>query len=76
MTQIGFSKTKFNIKEYFKKNWGAPFIFGFMLLLLSTAFFSFDSLAICAYFALVAGIFFEFASFLRYRGESNDKVAE
>ena len=70
------------VKGYVKENWGSPFIVGFMLLLiaaavsLSAGFSSLaDTVAVYAYYALVAGVFLQLASFLKYRGKSNDEVA-
>jgi hypothetical protein len=67
------------VKGYVKENWGSPFILGFMLLLiaaavsLSTGLSSLaDTVAVYAYYALVAGVFLQLASFLKYRGKSNE----
>ena len=82
MTQFGFNKIILKVKGYVKENWGSPFIVGFMLLLivaavsLSTGFASLaDNVAVYAYYALVAGVFLQLASFLKYRGKSSDEVA-
>ncbi len=82
MIQIGFNKIMIKVKGYVKENWGSPFILGFMLLLiaaavsLSTGLSSLaDTVAVYAYYALVAGVFLQLASFLKYRGKSNDEVA-
>ena len=82
MIQIGFNKIMIKVKGYVKENWGSPFILGFMLLLiaaavsLSTGLSSLaDTVAVYAYYALVAGVFLQFASFLKYRGKSDDEVA-
>ena len=70
------------VKGYVKENWGSPFIVGFMLLLivaavsLSAGLSSLaNTVAVYAYYALVAGVFLQLASFLKYRGKSNDEVA-
>ena len=70
------------VKGYVKENWGSPFIVGFMLLLvvaavsLSAGLSSLaDTVAVYAYYALVAGVFLQLASFLKYRGKSDDEVA-
>ena len=70
------------VKGYVRENWGSPFIVGFMLLLvvaavsLSAGFASLaDTVAVYAYYALVAGVFLQLASFLKYRGKSDDEVA-
>ena len=55
-----------------KENWGSPYIVGFMLLFvaafsLSTGFaFLTDAVAVYAYYEVVAGVFLQLASFLRY----------
>ena len=82
MTQTGFNKITVKVKGYVKENWGSPFIVGFMLLLLSAAVSLSaglsslaDTVAVYAYYALVAGVFLQLASFLKYRGKSDDEVA-
>ena len=83
MTQNGFDNIVIKVKGYVKQNWGSPFIVGFMLFLvvaavsLSAGFASLaDTVAVYAYYALVAGVFLQLASFLKYRGKSNgDEVA-
>ncbi len=82
MTQVGFNKIILKVKGYVKENWGSPFIVGFMLLLiaaavsLSTGFaFLADNVAVYAYYALIAGVILQLASFLKYRGKINDEVA-
>jgi len=82
MTQVGFNKIMLKVKGYVRENWGSPFIVGFMLLLvvaavsLSAGFASLaDTVAVYAYYALVAGVFLQLASFLKYRGKSDDEVA-
>ncbi len=82
MTQIGFNKIMIKVKGYVKENWGSPFIVGFMFLLivaavsLSAGLSSLaDNVAVYAYYALVAGVFLQLASFLKYRGKNNDEVA-
>ncbi len=82
MTQFGFNKIMLKVKGYVKENWGSPFIVGFMLLLvvaavsLSAGLSSLaNTVAVYAYYALVAGVFLQLASFLKYRGKSNDEVA-
>ncbi|MGD0996355.1 MAG: hypothetical protein ABR909_12635 [Candidatus Bathyarchaeia archaeon] len=82
MTQIVFNMIMLKVKGYVKENWGSPFIVGFMLLLvvaavsLSAGLSSLaDTVAVYAFYALVAGVFLQFASFLKYRGKSDDEVA-
>jgi hypothetical protein len=83
MTQNGLNKIMIKVKIYIKENWGSPFIVGFMLLLvvaavsLSAGWSSLaDTVAVYAYYALVAGVFLQLACFLKYRGKSDgDEVA-
>ena len=82
MTQNGLNKIMIKVKGYVKENWGAPFIVGFMLLLvvaavsLSAGWSSLaDTVAVYSYYALVAGVFLQLACFMKYRGKSNDEVA-
>ena len=82
MIQIGFNKIMLKIKGYTKENWGSPFIVGFMLLLVVAAVSQFaglpsfgDTVAVYAYYALIAGVFLQLASFLKYRGKTDEKVA-
>jgi hypothetical protein len=82
MTQNGLNKITVKVKGYVKENWGAPFIVGFMLLLvvaavsLSAGWSSLaDTVAVYSYYALVAGVFLQLACFMKYRGKSNDEVA-
>ena len=81
MTQVSFNKIMLKVKGYVGENWGSPFIVGFMLFLvvaavfLSAGFSSLaDTVAVYAFYALVAGVFLQLASFLKYRGKS-DEVA-
>jgi hypothetical protein len=67
------------IRGYFRENWGAPFIIGFMLLLmvaaasLSLGFeFLANEVAVYAYYALVAGVVLQLVCFLKY-GERGGK---
>jgi len=82
MTQFGFNKTMIKVKGYVKENWGSPFVGGFMLFLGVAAVFLSDGLsslantvAVYAFYALIAGVFLQLASFLKYRGKINDEVA-
>jgi hypothetical protein len=68
-------------KGYLKENWGAPFVVGFMALLIVAAvsllmnFGVFaDEVAVYAYYALVVGVVLQLACFARYHkreGESS-----
>jgi hypothetical protein len=64
------------IKRYFRENWGAPFILGFMLLLMVAAVslvvgldFLANEVAVYAYYLLVAGVVLQLVSFIRSREE-------
>ena len=81
MTKIVFDKIMHKVKGYVRENWGSPFIVGFMLLLISAAVSLSaglsslaDTVAVYAYYALVAGFFLQLASYLKYRGKGNDEV--
>jgi heme/copper-type cytochrome/quinol oxidase subunit 4 len=67
------------IKSYVRENWGAPFILGFILLLLiaagslSIGFVALaDDVAIIAYCALVAGVVLQLLCFLKYNKKSGE----
>jgi len=82
MTQIGLDNIMLRVKGYVKENWGSPFIFGFMLLLivaavsLSAGFASLaDTVAVYAFYTLAAGVILQLASFLKYRGNDDDEVS-
>ena len=83
MTQIGFNKIMLKVKGYVKENWGSPFIVGFMLLLVVAAVYLSagwsslaDTVAVYAYYALVAGVVLQLACFLKYHRKSDgDEVA-
>jgi len=60
-------------RVYFRENWGAPFIVGFMLLLMVAAAslamglgVLADELAVYAYYALVVGVVLQLVCFLKY----------
>jgi len=68
------------IKIYLRQNWGAPFILGFMLLLMVAAVSLSiavadvaNEVAIYAYYALVGGVVLQLACFLRYKKKSGEK---
>jgi hypothetical protein len=61
------------MKGYFGENWGAPFVIGFMVLLIVAAGslavglgFLAKEVAIYAYYALVAGVVLQLVCFLKY----------
>lgn len=58
---------------YFRENWGAPFVIGFMLLLSAVAVSLVNGLellanevAVYAYYALVVGVVLQLVCFLKY----------
>ena len=62
------------IKGYVRENWGAPFVLGFMLLLIVAAVSLSigladvaNEVAVYAYYALVVGVILQLVSFLKYR---------
>jgi uncharacterized membrane protein YbhN (UPF0104 family) len=68
--KIKIKKKKLN---YFKENWGAPFIITFMILLIIAAIYlslgneSYaNDIAIYAYYALVIGVLLQLASYIKY----------
>ena len=68
------------IKGCVRDNWGAPFIVGFMLLLMvAAASLSMgladlaNEAAIFAYYALVAGVVLQLVSFLKYNKRNGEK---
>ena len=82
MTQIGFNKIVLKGKNYCKENWGSPFIVGFMLFLviaavsISVGWSSLaDTVVFWAFYSLLAGVFLQFLSLLRYRGKSDSDEA-
>ena len=82
MMQNNMNSLTSKFKVYFKKNWGAPFIVGFMLLLIIAAFSarvtglssSAENMVEVAYYTLAAGVVLQVASFLRYRKNDGEEV--
>ena len=67
--------------SYVKKNWGSPFIFGFMILLVSAGFYlSFgisilsDTLAVYAFYSLIVGVALQLACFLKYPPKEGENI--
>ena len=58
------------LRSYLKENWGAPFIAGFMLLLIAAAVSVSSSLADYSYYALIAGVALQVICFLKYRSKN------
>lgn len=68
------------VKGYVKENWGAPFIVGFMLLLMvAAASLSAglaglaNAVAVYAYYALVVGVVLQLVCFLRYNKRNGER---
>ena len=66
-------------KRYVRENWGAPFIVGFILLLvfaavsLATGLDALaDDVALYAYYALIAGVVLQLVCFLKFREKGGD----
>ncbi len=69
------------VKKFLRESWGAPFILGFMLLLMVAATSLLTGLtslanevAVYAYYSLVVGVVLQLACFLKYykrNGERN-----
>jgi hypothetical protein len=71
------------VKGYVRENWGAPFIGGFILLLLVAAVFLSVGLvalvgevAVVAYYALVVGVVLQSACYLKYDKRDGEKNYE
>jgi hypothetical protein len=69
-------------KVYVKENWGAPFIMGFMALLMVAAVSLLmdlvvlaDEVAVYAYYALVVGVVLQLVCFLKY-GKRNGEPSQ
>jgi len=80
MPKDSANKIHAKIKGYFRENWGAPFILGFMLLLIvAAASLSIglgvlaNEVAIYAYYALVAGVVLQLVCFLKYGERDGNK---
>jgi heme/copper-type cytochrome/quinol oxidase subunit 4 len=72
---VGVRAFASRVKGYVSGNWGAPFVVGFMALLVVAAFslalgFSVlaDEVAVWAYYALVVGVVLQLVCFLKCRG--------
>ena len=70
------------VKGYVKENWGAPFIVGFMALLMVAAVSLVaglavlaDKVAVYAYYALVVGVVLQLVCFLKY-GKRNGEPSQ
>ena len=70
----------FRAKGYVRENRGAPFIVGFMLLLMIAAGslsvgldVLANAVAVCAYYALVAGVVLQLVCFVKFGGRDGSK---
>jgi heme/copper-type cytochrome/quinol oxidase subunit 4 len=70
---VGAIRVPSRIKRYFRENWGAPFITGFVTILLVAAVLMAtgseslaNELAIHTYYALVVGVVLQLVCFLKY----------
>jgi len=71
------------VKAYTRENWGAPFIVGFMLLLMVAAVSLSigvadvaNEVAVYAYYALVGGVVLQLVCFLKYNRKNGEKNNE
>jgi uncharacterized membrane protein YbhN (UPF0104 family) len=69
--------------DYFKENWGAPFIIAFMILLIIAAIYLSigneayaNEIAIYAYYALVIGVFLQLASYIKYAKKEEKQTSD
>lgn len=82
MIKISFNTIVHKFIGYIRENWGSPFIVGFMLLLMSTAFSLSiglvslaNTIAVYAFYILTAGVILQLACFLKYcRKSCGDEV--
>ena len=82
-TPKGFGRVQVKVKGYVKENWGYPFIAGFILLLFGAAIFLAagwaslaEAIAVCAYFALAAGVVLQLACLSKNRGKNEGVVLD
>lgn len=81
MAQICFGAIMAKTQGYVKQNWGSPFIVMFILLLACSAVFLStglsdlaDSVAVYAYYALVAGVILQFICFLKNKKNAGEAI--
>jgi len=85
-TRECLSRIQVKVKGYVKENWGYPFIAGFMILLFAAAVFLAaggasladlaEAIAVCAYFALAAGIVLQLAYFYKNRRKNEGVILD
>ena len=82
-TPKGFGRIQVKVKGYLNENWGYPFIAGFMVLLFCAAIFLAsgwaslaEAIAVCAYFALAAGIVLQLAYFYKNRRKNEGVILD
>jgi heme/copper-type cytochrome/quinol oxidase subunit 4 len=80
MSEDSPKKILAKIKGYVMENWGAPYILGFMLLLMVAAAllaigsgFLANEVAVYSYYALVVGVVLQLVCFLKYGERSGNK---
>jgi hypothetical protein len=79
-TSVFAHKILARAKGYVKENWGAPFVVGFMALLLVAAVSLLsgfavlaDEVAVYAYYALVVGVVLQLACFWKYGNKEGEQ---
>jgi hypothetical protein len=77
MTKNNFNSIQTIAKGYVRENWGSPFIVGFIFLLLTAAVLLSvgssiwaESIAVYAYYLLVAGVVLQLVCYLKYKRTS------
>jgi heme/copper-type cytochrome/quinol oxidase subunit 4 len=80
MSKDSARKMLTKIRRYIRENLGAPFIVGFMFLLIVAAIslligfdFLANEIAVYAYYALVVGVVLQLVCFLKYGEKGGDK---
>jgi heme/copper-type cytochrome/quinol oxidase subunit 4 len=83
MISVFAKKMPDRVRGYVRENLGAPFIVGFMLLLVFAAVslsvglaVLANGIAIVAYYALVVGVFLQLVCFLKYNKKNGEKNLE
>jgi hypothetical protein len=68
-----YTKVFHRLKDYVIKNWGSPFLVGFVAILIGSATYSSiglsfaDTLSVYAFYALAIGVVLQLACFLKYK---------
>ena len=81
MIKNTFSSIQTKAKGYVRENWGSPFIVGFIFLLLAAAVLLSvglsvwaESIAVYAYYSLVAGVVLQLVCYLKYKRNAAEDV--